>query len=188
MSQYFTNDDSLLNEEFEITYHINGHEFLLKSNNGVFSKKGIDYGSNLLINTLLPLNLEGYILDLGCGIGIVGLSLAYFDKNEYCLVDINQTATSLAKKNAQSLNLSDRIEVTDSDGFTKINEKIFDYILFNPPIRAGKETIYKLYRDGYDHLNSGGLLFIVIRKDKGALSHEKFLKNIFQKVETEGSK
>lgn len=182
MSQYFDNDKTIKSEEFDISYSFNGKKFTLKSNNGVFSKHGLDYGSMCLMEVVQSLDLKGYILDLGCGIGVIGLSLASFDTNKYCLVDVNERATLMTNINAQKLNLSDRVEVVTSDGFTEINEKIFDYILLNPPIRAGKAVIYKLYKDSYDHLNCGGLLIIVIRKDQGALSHKKYLETIFKDV------
>lgn len=182
MGQYFENDEKITNEEFDIFFEFGGQKFTLKSNNGIFSKHKLDYGSMVLMETVKDLSLKGDILDLGCGIGVIGLCLAYFDENHYTLVDINSRAISMAKINAQKLNLSDRIDIIESDGFAEINEKIFDYILLNPPIRAGKGVIYKLYKDSYDHLNDGGLLIIVIRKDQGALSHKKYLETFFKEV------
>jgi 16S rRNA (guanine1207-N2)-methyltransferase len=182
MSQYFDNDKAVKRVEKTISYYFNGVPFHLKSNNGIFSKNGLDFGSRVLMETVSSLNLTGDILDLGCGIGVIGLTLAYFDKNKYTLVDINQLACDVANINALNLSLEDRVSIKCSDGFAEINEKIFDFILLNPPIRAGKEVIYKLYKDSYDHLKRGGLLYIVVRKDQGALSHKKYLESIFQDV------
>lgn len=182
MNQYFDNNTELKDKDLTVNYYFNNHSFSLYSNSGVFSKNSLDFGSRLLIETVFELKLKGYTLDLGCGIGVVGLTLAYFDTNKYCFVDVNARATDLTYKNAQLLNLNDRVEVATSDSFTKINEKVFDLILLNPPIRAGKKVIYKLYKDSYDHLISGGLLFIVVRKDQGAKSHEKFLSSVFSSV------
>lgn len=181
MSQYFENDKTVIDREFYVNYVINEHEFKLVSNNGVFSKKSLDRGSKILIETILKLKLDGDILDLGCGIGVIGLTLAYFDKNNYILSDVNARAVSLAQKNANNLNLSSRVKVIESDIFTNIKED-FDYILLNPPIRAGKKVIYQMYKDSYDHLNSGGSLFIVIRIKQGALSSYKYLKMIYKDV------
>lgn len=181
MSQYFENDKTVIDREIYVNYVINEHEFKLVSNNGVFSKKSLDRGSKILIETILKLKLDGDILDLGCGIGVIGLTLAYFDKNNYTLSDVNARAVSLAQKNANNLNLSFRVKVIESDIFTNIKED-FDYILLNPPIRAGKKVIYQMYKDSYDHLNSGGSLFIVIRIKQGALSSYKYLKMIYKDV------
>lgn len=182
MSHYFENDNQLLDKPYEINFEFNGINFSFNSNSGVFSKTRLDHGSLALMKVVIKRKLEGYILDLGCGIGSIGLVLAFFDKNKYCLVDINEKAIELCQKNAQKYKLNDRVEILTSNSFTNINEKIFDYILLNPPIRAGKQAIYILYKDSYDHLIDGGQLFIVVRKSHGALSHAKYLESIFQKV------
>lgn len=181
MSHYFIKDPTLKNQEYNVKFKIKDFEFNLKSNNGVFSKKVLDEGSEILINYLLDYPLNGEILDLGCGYGPVGIVLKYFNNNvNVSMVDINEECIELTKINLNKYNLNNITYL--SDGFNSITNN-FDLIAFNPPIRIGKELIYKIYRDSFEHLNQNGEMFIVIRKDKGALSHKKYLETIFNQVD-----
>lgn len=182
MSQYFENDSSIKEKDIEVKFEILGKSFIFKSSNGVFSKNKLDKGSEIFIKTLIKLNLTGKILDLGCGIGVVGCTLAKFNDASYVLVDVNERAVELAEQNIKNLRLSSRCNALVSDIFSSIEKKTFDSILLNPPIRAGKKVIYQMYSDSYEHLNSGGSLFIVIRIKQGALSSFKYLQTIYKNV------
>lgn len=179
MSHYFLHDESLKNEDIDVKFNINNVDFHLVSNNGIFSKNRLDEGSRLLIEELLKLNLNAKLLDLGCGYGPIGLVIKFFFKDaDLYLSDVNESCIELAKNNLNRYKLEGNLIL--SDGFNNISESDFKYIVFNPPIRIGKEKIYKIYDDAYLHLCSGGCFIIVIRKDKGALSHKKYLDSMFK--------
>ncbi|MGP1413924.1 MAG: class I SAM-dependent methyltransferase [Bacillales bacterium] len=180
MSHYYLKDDSLKNIEYDIKFSINNVNFHLLSNNGVFSKQRVDKGSYIFINSLIKLPIKGRVLDLGCGYGVIGLTLKYFNKNiDLTLSDVNETCLELSKLNFKKYMLDS--EFIHSDGFINLFDT-YDYILFNPPISIGKDKIFKIYDDVYNHLNKDGHFLIVIRKDKGALSHIKYLESIKFKI------
>ena len=182
MSHYFVNDDKVASKPRKIVYSINGVDFSLDSDNGVFSKNELDKGSELLIETLLPIDLGKSLLDLGCGIGVIGLTLAYFHPGlNVCLTDVNTRALSLCDANANTLRLSQKVTILQSDIYTKVEGK-FDSIVSNPPIRAGKKVTYEIYKGALEHLNDGGSLYIVIRKQQGALSVKSYLEQLFGNV------
>ena len=182
MSHYFVNDDKVVSKPREVHYSINGVDFSLESDNGVFSKNELDKGSELLIKELLPINLGENILDIGCGIGVIGLTLAYFTPSlKVCLSDVNTRALSLCSANANSLKLSQRVTILQSDIYEKIEGK-YSSIVSNPPIRAGKKVTYEIYRGALEHLVDSGSLYIVIRKNQGALSVKSYLEELFGNV------
>ena len=182
MSHYFVNDDKVESKPRLVCYSINGVDFSLESDNGVFSKNDLDKGSELLIKELLPINLGENILDIGCGIGVIGLTLAYFHPSlKVCLTDVNTRALSLCNENANSLKLSQRVTILQSDVYEKIEGK-FTSIVSNPPIRAGKKVTYEIYRGAKEHLIDSGSLYIVIRKNQGAPSVMSYLEELFGNV------
>ena len=179
MSHYFLHDESLKSNEYMIKYSFKNVDFHLTSNNGVFSKNKLDVGTSIFIETLLNLNLNGKILDLGCGYGPIGITLKYFNSNlEICFSDVNSSCVELTKKNLELYKILGNVLI--SDGFKNIQDT-FDYILFNPPIRIGKTKIFEIYDEAFNHLNQSGHFLIVIRKDKGAESHKKYLDSKFSK-------
>ena len=182
MSHYFVNDEAVESKPRQICYSFKGVDFSLESDNGVFSKNELDKGSELLIETLLPIDLGKNILDIGCGIGVIGLTLAYFTPSlKVCLTDVNTRALSLCNANAATLKLSQRVTILQSDIYTKV-EGTFDSIVSNPPIRAGKKVTYEIYNGALRHLIDGGSLYIVIRKNQGALSVKSYLEELFGNV------
>ena len=182
MSHYFVNDEKVVSKPRQINYSINGVDFSLESDNGVFSKNELDKGSELLIETLLPINLGENILDIGCGIGVIGLTLAYFTPSlNVCLSDVNTRALSLCNANAATLKLSQRVTILQSDIYQKIEGK-FTSIVSNPPIRAGKKVTYEIYRGALEHLIDSGSLYIVVRKNQGAESVKSYLEELFGNV------
>ena len=182
MSHYFVNDEKVVSKPRSINYSINGVDFSLESDNGVFSKNELDKGSELLIETLLPINLGENVLDIGCGIGVIGLTLAYFTPSlNVCLTDVNTRALSLCNANANTLKLSQRVTILQSDIYQKIEGK-FTSIVSNPPIRAGKKVTYEIYRGALEHLVDSGSLYIVVRKNQGAPSVKSYLEELFGNV------
>jgi 16S rRNA (guanine1207-N2)-methyltransferase len=182
MSHYFKDDPSLKSQEKEIEFKINDRVFSLTSDRGVFSSKALDTGSQYFIETLLTQDLSGSGLDLGCGIGTISVVLKSFKPNlKLTLSDINERAVKLSQKNLNKYGFNDS-KVIVSNLFEKLKES-YDFIYFNPPIRAGKKVIYDGFAQAYQNLVPDGRLYIVIRRDLGAESAIKELKKSFQRVE-----
>ncbi len=183
MGQYFDNDPSLSHQNIIQRFNLLGEQFTLESDRGVFSKEGLDDGTRLLLETIAKAHLGRKILDLGCGIGSIGLLLAHFDPERIItLADVNQRALELCRKNAESLGVGERCEITESDVYSNITST-YDSIVTNPPIRAGKRVTYAMYAGALSHLNEDGRLILVIRKKQGADSCQEYLESLFSSVE-----
>ena len=183
MSHYYENDQNLASKESLISFTINDKSFNLVTDNGVFSKSRLDEGSYILLKTILPLDLGDYILDLGCGYGPIGLTIATFkEKARVDLADINRRALALCEKNAKSLGVSERVQIIESDIYSNITN-MYHSIVVNPPIRAGKKVTYTMYEGAKQYLIDGGSLYIVIRKAQGALSAAKYIEELFGNIE-----
>ena len=176
MSQYFENLDLPSNiEEFKTS--ILGEDYKFKTDNGVFSKEKLDYGTRLLIESLPINDLHGEILDLGCGYGVVSIILSKIITANFDAIDVNRRALHLAEMNMKINNLNN-INFFESNCYDSITKK-YDYIITNPPIRAGKEIVYKMLREAKDHLNKDGKLFFVMRKDHGAKTAIKDISDLY---------
>ena len=177
MGHYFINDENLKSEIKEFKIRIKDNDFVFKTDNGVFSKGELDFGTELLIETVLNENIKGTVLDLGCGYGAIGIVINKILNLDVTMVDINKRAVHLAKQNIKDNNCKN-INVFESDGYKNIDDK-YDYIITNPPIRVGKDILYGLIRDGKGHLNSNGIIYLVIRKEQGAKSFIRDLNSDF---------
>lgn len=168
---------------------LNDISFTLTTSTGVFSKSEVDFGSRLLINTIIKPDIQAPILDLGCGYGPIGLSLAKKNPNTLIkMVDINERAIKMSKLNANQ-NEVYNVDIEQSDGFERLDEnEKYSLIVTNPPIRAGKKFIYSLFEESKNHLHQNGELWIVIQKKQGAASTLKFLEEHFEKVTIEERK
>ena len=177
MAQYFDNDKSVKSEKRLIKFSFDNKEFAIFSDNGVFSKDKFDYGTRVLLQNIDINSLCGKVLDLGCGTGVVGLKLGTINKNiSIDMVDVNERAIELARENIKINNLNNNIFI--SDVYSNLNDK-YNYIITNPPIRAGKEVIRKFLLGGKDYLKDGGTLYFVMRKDHGVKSMIKELEEIY---------
>lgn len=182
MSHYFQENPNLVSNIKEISFEINNIKMKLLTDNGVFSKNHVDEGSLAFLKVLLPLDLGKQILDLGCGYGTIGLTIATaHPETKLTLADINSRALALCQKSADRLYLSPRVTILQSDIYKKI-EGPYDSIVVNPPIRAGKAVTYRMYEEAIQYLIDGGSLYIVIRKAQGALSASKFIEDIFGNI------
>jgi 16S rRNA (guanine1207-N2)-methyltransferase len=165
-------------------YTLRNNPFRFKTDNGVFSKREVDFGSRLLIELFEMPEVAGPILDVGCGYGPIGLSVAKVNPNRIVhMVDVNERAIQLAKENAE-LNQIQNISIYESDRLLDVKEKRFAAILTNPPIRAGKKTVHDIFEQSYHHLVPQGELWVVIQKKQGAPSAIEKLKILFSTVET----
>lgn len=177
MEHYFTNNENLKSELRTIEYKY-GH-FLLSfySDNGVFSKNKIDYGSSLLVDNLIKSSSKyDSILDVGCGYGFIGITLAKIFDSEVTLVDVNKRALHLAERNGKENNV--KFKVIESDCYTSVVDK-YSLIVSNPPIRAGKEIVLNILMQAKDYLSDDGELWFVMRKNQGVKSTIKHIENVY---------
>jgi len=165
-------------------FPLKGKTFRFKTDNGVFSKKEVDFGSRLLIESFVyPEDASGDILDVGCGYGPIGLSVAYAYPNKNVeMVDVNSRAVQLAKENAILNNVSNTY-IHESDVFSEVKNTSFAVVLTNPPIRAGKKVVHEIFEKGFEHLSSNGELWVVIQKKQGAPSAMEKMEALFGNVE-----
>lgn len=173
MSQYFDNDKNIKSDRKLIKFNFDNKVFSIYSDNGVFSKDRFDYGTRVLLNSVDIDKLSGNVLDLGCGLGVVGIILGTFNKGiNIDMVDINERAIDLAKNNLVLNNVKANVFV--SDIYSNIDNK-YDFIITNPSIRAGKNVIRGFLLGSYDYLKDDGILYFVMRKDHGVKSMIKEL-------------
>ena len=163
----------------ELQVALLGERMKFLTDAGVFSKKMIDFGSQVLLSCLSFQQGET-VLDVGCGYGPLGLSLVKAQGIRATMVDVNTRALDLAQKNA-ALN---QVEATifQSNVYDQVEES-FDHIISNPPIRAGKKVVHEVLSGSFDHLNPGGDLTIVIQKKQGAPSAKAKMEEVFGNCE-----
>jgi len=175
MNQYFDNNENLKNEIKEIFEKVNNVNMYLYTDNGVFNKKGLDFGTRVLLENL-DFETKNSFLDVGCGCGPIGFFLLLNGKSNVDMIDVNNRAINLTKIGLKKNHLS--ANVFSSDAYQNV-EATYDMIITNPPIHAGKEKIYEIVRDSVNHLNDKGEIWIVIRKDQGAKSLIKDNEDLF---------
>ncbi len=174
MSHYFTNDNNLVSETRKLIYKYSSFSFEFLSDNGVFSKKHIDFGSKLLLETYLNNeNRPLKVLDVGCGYGFIGIVISVITNSYVDMIDINKRAIHLTKRNIKKYK-SFNGNAYVSDAYSEIKNK-YNVIITNPPIRVGKIKLLEILEGAFDHLEKDGVLYFVIRKDQGALSIKKIL-------------
>lgn len=177
MSHYFENDTNLPSKLQKTTATILNTEFIFYTDNGVFAKSGLDFGSRLLLESL-PLNeISGEILDVGCGYGVLGIVLAKLCFVQVDMIDVNKRALHLAKRNCKE-NKIENVSIYESHCYQNVHHK-FDVIITNPPIRAGKKIVYEILIGAKEYLKENGQLYFVIRKDQGAKSIISDLEKIY---------
>lgn len=186
MSHYYDENPEVESEESLFTYSYDNHDLELVTDAGVFSKGKIDFGSDLLVKTFLKTYPPGptkNIIDVGCGYGPIGLMIAKVSPHhEVTMVDVNQRALNLSRKNKKR-NRIDNVEIKESDGLSQVEDNTYDFVLTNPPIRAGKEVVHRILEDAYVKLKIDGELFVVIQKKQGMPSAKKKMQDTFDNVE-----
>lgn len=178
MSHYYVNDNSLASQERIIEYTFRGSKVSLYSDLGVFSKDRVDFGTNVLLNNLPDFPRGSKILDVGCGYGIIGIAIAKAcpDVN-VDMIDVNKRAIELVNKSIKS-NQVRHVNAYESDLYAAVHQK-YDFIITNPPIRAGKVVIHKIIEDSIQYLNEKGSLWAVIQKKQGAPSFLEKMEEVF---------
>ncbi len=180
MGHYFDENPQTAHNRKEISFRFSSVNYTFITDTNLFSKDKVDTGTQILLDAVAKCGTGKKVLDLGCGYGVVGIVLNRTFGCETDACDVNRRAVECSVSNAQRNNAKVRYIV--SDGFAELTDK-YDDIVLNPPIRAGKAVIYRLFEESYEHLNEGGRLWIVIRKQHGAQSAQKKLEEIFRQVE-----
>ena len=184
-NHYYTKNPETESKEASWTFPLRGREFRFISDSGVFSKRTVDFGSRLLIESFrLNEEVAGDILDVGCGYGPMGLALAHaYPTRLVEMVDVNERAMSLARRNAEANNIRN-VKVYESNTYDQVPEgRQFAAIVSNPPIRAGKQVVHRILSEAHTHLLPGGTLTVVIQKKQGAPSAEQKMLDVFGNVE-----
>ena len=178
---YYTRNPASESRPVDCEYSYRGIPLTFRTDAGVFSKGEVDTGTDLLLKAL-PEEMSGEILDLGCGWGVIGISVARkWPEAKVTMADVNLRALELSRENAKR-NRAD-VVCAESDGMAAFEGRTFDAVITNPPIRAGKQVIYQMFADAAKCLKPGGALYLVIRKQQGAESCIKYLETIYGKVE-----
>lgn len=168
MGQYFTNDNSIPSKLVKTRAVVLNNSFIFYTDNGVFSKDGLDFGSRLLLENIPLTEIGESLVDVGCGYGVFGIVLNKILGVKVTMCDVNRRALHLAEKNIKENKCSD-CSVIESNCYQNINSK-YSTIITNPPIRAGKKVVYEILEGAKDYLLPGGRLFFVVRKEQGAKS------------------
>jgi 16S rRNA (guanine1207-N2)-methyltransferase len=182
MSHYYTNDSNLSHDIKSFDIKLNHISFKFFTDSGVFSKNYIDFGTKLLIDSIEINESIKDVIDIGCGYGPIGLFVAKTNPKTYVyMYDINSRAIDLAIKNKNE-NKIENVEIKQGFLFEHASKKV-DMIISNPPIRAGKVVVFKLYEEAHQLLNDHGVLYVVIQKKQGAPSSVEKLKTLFKSVD-----
>ncbi|GGG97818.1 class I SAM-dependent methyltransferase [Staphylococcus pragensis] len=187
MGHYYDENPEVQSDEKVISYHYHQHELTLTTDAGVFSKGKVDFGSDTLVQTFLnehPPGPSKKVIDVGCGYGPIGLMIAKVSPHHHItMVDVNHRALNLAEKNRKA-NHIDNVDIKESDGLSQVEDNSYDFVLTNPPIRAGKEVVHRIFEEAYSKLRDQGELYVVIQKKQGMPSAKKKMEEIFNNVET----
>lgn len=185
---YFTSQPNAEKNEKNLEVNLKGNALKLFTDSGVFSKDRVDFGSQVMIEAIdTAVFPNEKVLDMGCGYGPVGLSLAKaFPNLSIDMVDVNERALDLARKSAKT-NRIENVSIYRSSIYEEVKEQAFGAVISNPPIRAGKTVVHQIISEAYQHLADRGVLIIVIQKKQGAPSAKQKMIDVFGNVERIGS-
>ena len=179
LEHYFTNNPKLKSEIRELSYTIANTNFTFLSDNGVFAKNKIDYASSFLVTSFLnvhPVLNGSKVLDVGCGYGFIGITIKKITAADVDLIDVNKRALHLCERNIKLNKV--KCNIIYSDCYEEVKNK-YDYIITNPPIRAGKEVVNKILKEAKNYLSENGELWCIVHKDQGAKSTKKLLETCY---------
>ena len=176
---YYAENPDAAHDIHELRVELLGQKMTFLTDAGVFSKKMIDFGSQLLLKCL-EVEKDERVLDVGCGYGPLGISLVKAYGVQATMVDINNRALDLARKNAERNQVS--ATIFQSNIYEQVEGK-FDHVISNPPIRAGKQVVHEIIEKSKEFLEDGGDLTIVIQKKQGAPSAKNKMEDVFGNCE-----
>ncbi len=175
---YSKSQDNLESKPSDYVFNFKDHTFKFTTDIGVFSKDYIDYGSFVMLKEFKTNNLDYPILDMGAGYGPIGIVLSTLYNKKTVMCEINERAYNLIIKNIKQNNAINAVAY-HSDLYEAVNDQLFSSIITNPPIRAGKQTVFAIYDGAYTHLVENGELWVVIQKKQGAPSSKAHLEELF---------
>lgn len=183
VDHYYTDHPTGASDPRDLEATVRGCRLRLTVDRGVFSRRGIDFGSRLLAETIVVQGGDR-LLDLGCGYGVVGIALACDEPGlQVVAADVNERAVSLAHRNIAANGLAGRMAAVCADGAREVAPGlVFDVIALNPPVRAGKAVVWRLYGEAAARLAVRGALWVVIQKKQGADSTRRRLEELFAEV------
>jgi len=158
---------------------LRGKRFIFFTGKGVFSRRKVDFGTTLLADRM-EIRVRDRVLDMGCGIGVLGRVAVMLTRGEVVLVDVNVRAVQLARKNTKGC---DHVRVLQSDGYEKLEGEVFTVILLNPPQTAGKKVCFQMIEGAFEHLSQGGSLQMVARHRIGGAVLSRHMEDVFGNVE-----
>jgi 16S rRNA G1207 methylase RsmC len=171
---YFTVDPTSAERRQAVVARVWGRELSLQSASGVFAVGRVDAGTAVLFRETRPPTRPGRYLDLGCGYGVVACALATaVTQAEVWAVDVNDRARAVCRENAATLGLSQLVRVAAPDDVPA--DLTFDEIWSNPPIRIGKPALHELLLSWLRRLSTDGRAVLVVAKNLGADSLQKWL-------------
>lgn len=176
--QYFTSKPTSRRRPESVSAVLHGRTFVFVTDTGVFSHGRVDRGTELLAESL-RLEPGAHVLDLGCGYGVLGIVAAALAPNgRVVMTDPNERAVELARRNVHA-NAVPHVDVRLGAFYEPVSGERFDAIVTNPPIRAGKEVVFRLVDEAPVHLRRGGSLWMVARTKQGAKSIEARIASTF---------
>ena len=184
MEQYFTAQPTAQHQERTFSFNLRGHLLQLTTDNGVFSKQTVDFGTRTLISAIDFTNLPaGNLLDLGCGYGPIGLTLAKEQpQRQIMMADVNERALELARNNAAENRITN-VQIQISDIYQQLQQQTYAAIYTNPPIRAGKAVVSAMITQAKNHLVLEGQLWLVVQKKQGAPTYKRIMQQTFENVQ-----
>lgn len=177
MNHYFSDHQELSKNRRDITFRFLHCDYKFTVDDGVFSNKHVDHGTEALLKVAVSENISGKVADMGCGYGVIGVVISTVFDVEVDGFDVNSRSVDLANLNYKT-NKARGTNIV-SDGIVGN----FDWVITNPPIRVGKEKMYELFKGAYAALNDKGTLLFVIRKQHGAKSAQTFISELFGNCE-----
>ena len=171
---YFAADPRSVEKRLPVDVSVWGHDLRLQSASGVFSAGRLDPGTAVLFRETEHPTRPGTYLDFGCGYGVIACALAsVVPEAEVWAVDVNERALALCRTNADTLGVGGRVQVVTPAEVP--DDVAFDEIWSNPPIRIGKPALHALLSTWLARLAPGGRAVLVVSKNLGADSLQRWI-------------